>query len=65
MTAETFDTSNAQTLTNIAAQLVTDFPTVIAAATTGTNLIKITPVTTNGSVVITDIVVTAGASQTT
>lgn len=65
MTAETFDTSDAQTLTNIAAQLVTDFPLVIAAATTGTNLIKITPITTNGSVVITNIVVTLGAGQTT
>ena len=65
MTTETFDSDDATTLTAIAAQLVTDFPLVIAAASTGTNTILITPITTNSSVVITDIVVAAWATQTT
>lgn len=65
MTAVTYDTSDANTLWLIATQLVTDFPTLIAAATAGTNSVKITPVTDNGSVEITNIVVTAGATQTT
>ena len=65
MTTVNFNTSDAQTLADIATQLVTDFPTVIASASAGTNSVKITPVTTNSSVVITDIVVTGGASQAT
>lgn len=67
MTAVTFTTDNATTLGLIATQLTTQFPTLIAAATVSGNTIKITPATTNGNagVAITNIVVTAGASQAT
>lgn len=66
MTAETFDTDNATTMAAIAAQLVTDFPTVIASASSnGTDTITVVPVALNNSVVITEVVVTLGASQAT
>jgi len=65
MTQVTFDTDDATTLGLIATQLVTDFPTVIASATVGTHTVLVTPVTTNDTVVITDITVAAGATQTT
>lgn len=66
MTQETFDTNNDTTLDNIAAQLVTDFPTVIAsAARSGTRTIIIETVGDASTVVLTNIVVAAGASQTT
>lgn len=65
MTSVPFNSSDAQTLADIATQLVTDFPTVIASASAGTNSVKITPVTTNSSVVITNIVVTLWAGQAT
>ncbi len=66
MTQITFATDNATTLAAIATQLVTDFPTVIAAAAATTSrIIAITPVGVNSSVVITNVVVAAGASQAT
>lgn len=65
MTPVAFNSSNSQTLTDLAAQLVTDFPTVIAAAAAGTRMIKIEPITNNTNVVVTNIVVTAWSSQTT
>ena len=64
MTTETFDTTDAQTLTNIAAQMVTDFASIVSAST-GTNSITFTPIEGNSSAVVTDIVVAAGATQTT
>lgn len=66
MTQETFDTDNNTTLDNIAAQLVTDFPTLIASAVrSGTRSVIINPIWLNSSVAITNIVVAAGSSQTT
>lgn len=65
MTQVAFDTNDATTLAAIATQLVTDFPTLIASASAGTNSVKVTPVTTNSSVSITNVVVTWGAWQAT
>lgn len=66
MTPVTYDTSNDNTLALIAAQLVTDFPTVIAsAAASGTRTVNIVPVGVSSTVVITGIVVTLGSGQTT
>lgn len=66
MTQETFDTDNATTLANIAAQLVTDFPLIIknATAVAADDSIFITPVA-GATLSITSIVVAAGASQAT
>jgi hypothetical protein len=41
MTAETFATDNATTLTAIAAQMVTDFDSVAAATSDGTDTITV------------------------
>lgn len=67
MTQVAFNTNNATTLGDIATQLVTDFPTLIASASADAwnDSVLITPVTTNGSVLITDITVSGGASQAT
>ena len=65
MTPVTYATSDANTLGLIASQLVSQFPTLIASASAGTNSVKVTPVVNNGSVTITNIVVTLGAGQAT
>ncbi len=65
MTSETFVDTDANLLTAIAAQLVTDFPTIIESATTGSHTIIIVPVAWNDTALITDVVVTLGAGQET
>jgi hypothetical protein len=66
MTPITYDTSNNNTLDLIAAQLQTQFPSVIASATrSGTRTVVINTVGKMSSVVLTGILVTLGASQTT
>lgn len=63
MTQVTYATSNDNTLSLIATQLVTQFPTIIASAEiSGTRTVAITPVR-GQTVTITDVVVAAGASQ--
>lgn len=65
MTEVTFDTDTATTCAAIAAQLVTDFGSVIDATTASDwdRTINIVPVWADSTVVVTDIVVAAGASQ--
>lgn len=66
MTPVTFATDNATTLAAIATQLATQFSTVIAsAAYQASNTVAIVPVGLSSSVIITGIVVTGGAGQTT
>lgn len=69
MTAVTFATDNDTTLAAIATQLLTQFSSVleatIGAARNGTRAINIVPKGANSTVVISDVVVTAGASQAT
>jgi hypothetical protein len=63
MTQITYATSNDATLDAIAAQLVSQFPTIIKYATrTTTRIISITPVA-GATVTLGSIVVAAGASQ--
>ena len=65
MTPITFGSSSTATVAAIAAQLITDFPTLIDTTTAGSGArtIKVVPIGSNASVVITSIVVTAGSSQ--
>jgi len=64
MTSETFVDTNANLLTAIAAQIVTDFDEVVAAASDGTHTITVYPTAgLNGTVVITDVLVTLGSGQ--
>ena len=66
MTEVDFDTDNDTTLEAIATQIVTDFGTVVdAAVRSGTRSILITPKVANSTVVISNVVVAAGASQAT
>lgn len=67
MTQKTFATDSATTIAAIAAQLVTDFGTLIDTTTAGSGArtVKVVPIKGNGTVVITNIVVAAGASQAT
>ncbi len=65
MTAETFATDNATTLTAIAAQMVTDFDSVVAATSDGTDTITVYGTWLNASTVISDVLVTLGAGQVT
>ena len=66
MTPVTFTVDNDTTLAAIATQLAAQFPSVIAsAAASGTRTVLIVPVGVSSSVVLTNIVVTLGASQTT
>lgn len=65
MTPVTYASSDANTLWLIATQLTTDFPTLIASATAGTNKVIVVPVLWNDSIAITDVVVTLGAGQAT
>jgi hypothetical protein len=63
MTEITYATSNDATLEAIAAQLVSQFPTIIKYATrTTTRIISLTPVD-GQTITLTDIVVAAGVSQ--
>ena len=63
MTQITYASSNDATLDAIAAQMVTDFPTIIKYATrTTTRIISLTPVD-GQTITLTDIVVAAGGSQ--
>jgi len=65
MTQVTYGTSSTATCAAIAAQLVTDFGSLIDTTTAGSwaRTIKIVPIEANSSVVITNITVAAGASQ--
>jgi len=68
MTQVTFASDTATTMAAIATQLETDFASVITSAdvdSTDGTIINIVPVGSNSTVVITDIVIAAGASQTT
>lgn len=66
MTPVTYDTSNDNTLALIAAQIASQFSTVVAsAAASGTRTVLIVPVGLSSSVVITGIAVTLGGGQTT
>jgi hypothetical protein len=66
MTEVTYATSNDATLEAIATQIVTDFGTVVdAAVRSGTRSILITPKGANSTVVISNVVVAAGASNAT
>ena len=65
MTQVTYGTSSTATCAAIASQLVTDFASVIASTTAGSGArtIKVVPIESNSSVVITNITVAAGSSQ--
>jgi len=66
MTQVTYNTSNDNTLDLIAAQILSDFATVVEACVrSGTRTILITPKGANSTVVVTNVVVAAGASQAT
>lgn len=67
MTEITYGSSSTATCGAIAAQLVTDFPTLIDTTTAGSGArtIKVVPIGSNASVAITNIAVTAGVSQAT
>ena len=64
MTEVDFNTTTAQTITDLAAQILSDFGTVVDVATwSGDRTVLVTPKEANSTVVISDIVVAAGASQ--
>lgn len=65
MTQVPFNTSDAQTLADIATQIETDFASVIFSAAAGTNSVVVVGDDVNSTVVITEVVVAAGASQAT
>lgn len=65
MTQVTYATSSTATIAAVAAQLVTDFPALFASTTAGSGArtVVIDPIEGNDSIVITNIVVAAWASQ--
>jgi hypothetical protein len=65
MTQVPFNATNAQTMTDLVAQLNTNFGTVATFTVVSAHVVGIVPVGNQGSVVISNIVVAGGATQPT